>query len=388
MTASSASAAPKARPFHLRPWLRRLHLWLGLALGLPFLVIALSGAALVFYIELDALLHPEIRVAASGPAPGWTSPVWDRALATAHARWPSETGKWSFEVTGRPGTIPARYYPPADAHVSHHEIDPLMVWFTPDGTQVLRQARWGDYLMTWLYDLHMNLLAGDFGNDVVGWIGVASLVLLVTGLIVWWPRGSLRKALAYKRDASGSRRLYDLHKLLGLGSLLLLLILSGTGALLALPAEKAWLLERLVAPVVPVPAPVSTASAGRQVPVARALAAAQQAMPGARLAWIDVPGPGDGVFRIRAQVPGDPTHRFPYSFVFVDQYSGAVLAVHDARAGTASTTVSNWIRPLHDASVAGLSTRIVGAIVGLVPAALFVTGVLRWRLRARSRRRR
>jgi uncharacterized iron-regulated membrane protein len=309
-------------------------------------------------------------------------------LATVHAQWPGETGKWSFEVTGRPGAIPARYYPPAEAHVSHHEIDPLMVWLTSDGGQVLREARWGDYLMTWLYDLHMNLLAGEFGNDVVGWTGVASLVLLLTGLVVWWPRGSLRKALAYKRHASGSRRLYDLHKLLGLGSLLLLLILSGTGALLALPAEKTWLLERLVAPVVPVPAPTSTADTGRQVSVAQALGVAERALPGARLAWIDVPGPGEGVFRIRAQVPGDPTHRFPYSFVFIDQYSGAVLAVHDARAGTASTVVSNWIRPLHDASVAGLSTRILGVAAGLAPAALFVTGFLRWRARAQSARTR
>lgn len=386
MTASSPGAASRPRPIHLRPWLRRLHLWLGLALGLPFLVIALSGAALVFYIELDAFLHPEIRVAASGPAPGWSSPVWDRALATVHAQWPSETGKWSFEITGRPGAIPARYYPPADAHVSHHEIDPLMVWLGPDGGEVLREARWGDYLMTWLYDLHMNLLAGETGNDVVGWSGVASLVLLLTGLVVWWPRGSLRKALAYKRRASASRRLYDLHKLLGLGSLLLLLILSGTGALLALPAEKGWLLERLVAPVVPVPAPTSTANSGQQIRVAQALAAAQRALPGSRLAWIDVPGPGDGVFRIRAQVPGDPTHRFPYSFVFIDQYSGAVLAVHDARAGTPSTVVSNWIRPLHDASVAGLPTRILGVAAGLVPATLFVTGFMRWRARRRSRR--
>lgn len=386
MTASRANAPPRPRQFHLRPLLRQLHLWLGLALGLLFTVIAATGAALVFYIELDAVLHPEIRVAAAGPAPGWSAPVWDRALATVRAEWPGQTGKWSFEVTGQPGAIPARYYPPTGSHVSHHEIDPLMVWLAPDGTEVLRQARWGDYLMTWLYDLHMNLLAGDLGNDIVGWTGVATLGLLLSGLVVWWPRGSWRKALAFKRHAAGSRRLYDLHKLLGLASLIFLLILSGTGALLALPAEKTWLLERLVAPVVPVPAPVSHVSTGRQVPIGQVLAAAQRALPGARLAWIDVPGSGDGVFRIRAQVRGDPTHRFPYSFVFVDPYSGAVLAVHDARQGTASTTVSNWIRPLHDASIGALPTRILGVVAGLAPAALFVTGGLRWLSRGRRRK--
>lgn len=373
---------------HARSLLRRIHLWLGLVLGPPFAVLAMTGSALVFYIELDAWLHPGIRVATSAPAHDWTSPVWDQALATARTQWPDATGKWSFEVTGKPGAIPARYYAPTEGHAAGHgHADPLMVWFTPDGRQVLRQARWGDYLMTFFYDVHRNFLAGDLGNVVVGWTGVATLFLLAMGLLTWWPRGSWRKAMAYKRAASPTRRLYDLHKLVGLASLALLLILSATGGLLALPAEKTWLLSKLVAPVVAVPAPVSTVSAGRQVSIGQALAAAHRALPDGRIAWIDVPGPGDGVFRFRAQVPGDPTHRFPYSFVFVDQYSGAVLTVLDARKGTTSTTVSNWIRPLHDGSVAGLSTRVLAVAVGLAPPALFITGFLRWRRRRAAKRR-
>lgn len=371
---------------YVRSLLRRIHLWMGLALGLPFLVLGLTGAALVFYIEIDALLHPSMHTETSAPPPGWTSPVWEEALKTAHARWPDETGKWSFEVTGRPGAIPARYYPPAYGH-SHHGVDPLMLWFSADGHSVLRTARWGDYLMTWLYDLHMTFLVGEVGNDVVGWVGVATLFLLVTGVIVWWPRGSWRKALAFKPRASSIRRLYDLHKIVGLASAVLLLVLSATGALLALPAEKAWLLKTFVAPVVATPSPVSTAKVGRQIPLAQALATAHAALPDARLAWIDVPGPGDGAFRFRVQVAGDPSHRFPYSFVFVDQYSGQVLAVHDARQGAASTTVNNWIRPLHDASIGGLATRILGVIVGLAPTALFVTGALRWWRRRQVRHR-
>jgi uncharacterized iron-regulated membrane protein len=372
-----------------RSLLRQLHLWLGLILGLPFLVLALTGSALVFYVEIDGWLHPAIRTSSTATAPGWSSPAWDQALQTARAQWPGETGKWSFEATGRSGAIPARYYPPSPAdghgHGHGHGADPRMVWFSADGTQVLRQAQWGDYLMTWLYDVHRNLLAGEIGNAVVGWIGVATLFLLITGLIVWWPRGSWRKALAYKSPASPIRRLYDLHKLVGLWSLVLLLILSATGALLALPAERTWLLGKLVAPVTPIPAPASTAESGRQIPIARALAAAQAALPDARLTWIDVPGPGHGVFRIRLRAPGDPTQRFPTSYVFVDQYSGAVLAVHDLRRSAASNTVSAWIRPLHDATVGGLATRILGVLVGFAPTALFVTGLLRWRRRAAAR---
>ncbi|PNB44827.1 PepSY domain-containing protein, partial [Pseudomonas sp. FW305-130] len=88
--------------------------------------------------------------------------------------------------------------------------------------RVLRAEPWGGYLMSWLYELHMHLLAGEIGSQIVGWSGFAMLVLLVSGVIVWWPRGPWRKALAFKRKAPPIRRLRDLHKLAGVWSMALL----------------------------------------------------------------------------------------------------------------------------------------------------------------------
>jgi uncharacterized iron-regulated membrane protein len=88
---------------------------------------------------------------------------------------------------------------------------------------------------------------------------------------------------------------------------------------------------------------------------------------------------------MRVQVANDPHRRFPGSFVFVDQYSGRVLAVHDIAQGNASTGISKWIRPIHDGSIAGLGTRVLAIVLGLVPTFLFVTGIYYW-LQRRSRR--
>ncbi len=368
-----------------RTLLRRFHLWLGLSLGGLFALLSLTGSVLVFYVEIDRMLHREIRTETHIAAPGWFSPAWDRALATARAKWPERDGKYSFEVTGQPRPIPARFYDRGDH--SHHTSYPQMLWFSPDGGTVVREVRWGRTLVTWFYDIHRHLLIGEPGTLIVGWSGVGMLVLLLTGIAAWWPRGSWRKAMAFKRNAAPLRRQRDLHKLFGLASFLLLFILVLTGVFLALPQERNQIWAQTIGAPDNVPAPVSTTSSGTQVTVAAALSAAHAAIPGARLAWIDVPGSGDGVFRVRAQVPGDPNHRFPYSFVFVDQYSGKVLAVHDARRGNAATVINNWIRPLHDASVGGLGTRILGVILGLVPALLFVTGILHWLRRRRAARR-
>ena len=364
-----------------RIFIRRLHLWLGLSVGALFVVLGLTGSALVFYEAIDALLHPEIRQAADGPAPGWDSPVWGQALATVRAQWPERTGPWRFEVTGEAGTVPARYQPPGAGHHGRR----VMVWLTPDGRDVLREAEWGSYLMTWLYELHMHLLLDAPGRAFVGWTGLVMVVLLLTGLWSWWPRASWRNALHFKREAVATRRLRDIHKLAGLAGLPLLLMLVLTGVMLALPDESNVVLERSVGPVTKAPQARSSASSGEQISIAHALAVAHQVVPQARLAWVEAPGPGTGVFLVRVQQPGDPSYRFPHSYVYVDQYSGRVVAVQDRQRFAASNVINNWLHPLHDASIGGLWLRMPVALAGLVPLLLFVTGLMRW-LRLQSAR--
>lgn len=367
----------------MRTLLRRVHMWIGLGAGLLFVLLGLTGSALVFYQEIDALLHPQIQVETAPPAPGWSSPVWDRALATVRARWPSDSGQWRFETSDTPGPIAARHYPggPPNSHMSKR----MMIWLSPDGSRILRQDRWGDYAMSWIYELHMDLLSGEAGHSVVGWSGLLLLLLLLSGLAAWWPRGSWRKATAFKRDAAPIRRLYDIHKLAGLSALPLLMLFAVTGFMLALPALSDRMLAGLTGPVDVQPITRSTPRPGAPISLAVALAAGHRALPNARLAWIEVPPPGTGIIRLRVQVPGDPSHRFPHSYIHVDQYSGAVLAVFDARRHGLSTQVNNWLHPLHDASVGGLATRLLAFLVGLLPALLFVTGTLRWTRRSPRR---
>jgi uncharacterized iron-regulated membrane protein len=368
---------------NLRLFIRRVHLWLGLSLGLLLALLGLTGSLLIFYVEIDAALNPAVRVATDAPAPDWESPVWDQVMATARRHYPDPHGEWSLEATDEPGAIPARFYPGA-SHGDHH-AEREMVWFSPDGRQVLRSDTWGSYTMSFIYEVHMHLIAGEPGRLVVGWGGLATLLVLITGIVSWWPRGSWRNALSFKRRAMGLRRLRDLHKHSGVWSSLVVILLVITGVLLALPEVKAPVLTALIARPDPVPAPQSEQAQGTQVTLARALAAGHAARPQARLAFIDVPTQGSAPIRLRVQMPGDPHRRFPGSFIFVDQHTGQVLAVHDTARGNAATRVATWIRPLHDGSIAGTSTRVLVLVLGLAPVVLLITGFLFWR-RRRSRR--
>lgn len=366
----------------LRHLVRRLHLWLGLVAGALFALLGLTGSALVFYPQIDRMLHPAIAVEGR-VAPG--GPEMDRALATLRDAYPDKTGPWRLEVTDTAGAIPARYYDPPER--AGHAFRPMMVWLAPDGSRVLRRDYWGEYALTFIYDLHYRLLLGKVGGQIVGWSGFAMLALLLSGLWAWWPRGSWAKALRIKPGAHASRALRDWHKTAGLSGVLLLLILTATGIMLALPDESDTALGAVGLPVDrAITVPERDHPLPATLPPSRAVTAALAELPGARVAWIEVPPVSGGAYRLRLQVPGDPSFRFPHSFVWVDGASGRVLAVDDARRAGAGSTVNAWLHPLHDGSAGGLAGRVLAVLAGLVPAVLFGTGLARWRLRRKNSR--
>lgn len=355
-----------------RAWVRRVHLWLGLSLGALMVLAGVTGALLVFYVDIDRALHPELQVAGrAGPAD------WDRAAATLHAAFPQRNGPWRLELTGQDGAIPARSYPGA-GHA------PLMAWLSPDGRRVLRAHVWGDGGMTWIYDLHYQLQLGEAGVAIFGWAGLALAVLLASGIWAWWPRGPWAKALRIKPRAVPVRRLHDWHKLAGLAGAPLLLMLTLTGVMLALPHETDSVLAPLLGRAQKAPVQPPTGVAGADIAVSRAVAAAQAALPGGRAVWVEIPGRGQGAYRLRLAQAADPSLRFPHSWVMVDRHNGAVLALADVARGGAMDVWLKWLHPLHDGSAAGLPLRLAVLLAGLVPLVLYATGLWRWWIRRRT----
>jgi uncharacterized iron-regulated membrane protein len=83
-----------------------------------------------------------------------------------------------------------------------------------------------------LFKLHSSLLLESTGKAILAWVALAYLVLLVTGLVLWWPRHwaqawrvELRKNLA--------RSLFDLHRVGGAALGVLLAVSVATGAYMA-----------------------------------------------------------------------------------------------------------------------------------------------------------
>jgi uncharacterized iron-regulated membrane protein len=179
------------------------------------------------------------------------------------------------------------------------------------------------------------------------------------------------------------RQLYDWHKLAGLVGLPLLLILTGTGVMLALPQETDAVLAPVLGQAQRAPVQQADLVRGADIPVSRAVAAAQAALPGARAVWVELPGQGQRAYRIRLGQAADPSPRFPHSWAMVDRHSGAVLALgrcgagrSDGRAAQVAAPPARWIGRR-------AALRLAVLLAGLVPVALYATGLWRWWIRKR-----
>ncbi|WP_275588893.1 PepSY domain-containing protein [Croceicoccus hydrothermalis] len=179
----------------------------------------------------------------------------------------------------------------------------------------------------------------------------------------------------------------DWHKGAGLMGLGLLILLTSTGIMLELPAQtdSAWDAAGLTVadPAAPVAPP--TPAGSQPIAPSRAIATALAALPGARLAWIETPGAARATYRFRMQVAGDPSYRFPHSYVHIDASNGAVVHIVDARRASPGRSITNWLHTVHAEAGLGLPGRIVTFLAGLLPFVLFVTGYLRWKKRAGTR---
>jgi uncharacterized iron-regulated membrane protein len=88
----------------------------------------------------------------------------------------------------------------------------------------------------WLVDLHENLLWGMTGRRINGIGAICLMLLALTGLIIWWPGiAHWRRGLSVSWKASFPRLNWDLHNVVGLGSVLFVLVWSISGIYFCFP---------------------------------------------------------------------------------------------------------------------------------------------------------
>ncbi|TDQ49823.1 putative iron-regulated membrane protein [Permianibacter aggregans] len=253
-------------------------------------------------------------------------------------------------------------------------------YYALDGQWLLTRDTDTDWL-AFTESLHHHLLLGEFGDTVLGFVSIGSLLLLLLGLYQSWPRAQRwSQMLQWRWQQGGIARWYTSHRSTGLIFSLLLGLTVVTGLMLSFHGVPARWLASVDSKQAP--APISTLSSPTEsmLPWATLLAAGTQAIPDARLTMVSRPAGPDKPLTLRLQVP-DEWHPNGRGGVQLHPGSGEVLSLYDVRTVGPATRLANTMYPLHAGKVGGLGYQIVLALSSIGSLFLAWSALRLWRKR-------
>ena len=348
----------------------QLHLWIGIAAALFLLLAGVSGTLLVFETQIDQALNSKLaHVAPSGSTLSLTD------LKTDLERQYPGYRALSFGIPEMPDQSGIAYLQPPLGEGIDVAVDPytgkaLGVW---DDNRFARK----------LHRFHTHLLAGAVGSAIVGWSSVILLFLSISGVILWWRS----KVFRIDFQTSGPKFQYDMHSTIGIVSSVFLVAFAWTGVVVHWgEVARAWASN--VSGVVARPAdprPDPPPSGAMPVEPARLLALAQAAVPGARATVVELSDNATRPVLMLMKFPEDHTPA-GRTRVFLDAYSGRVLALNSSRAEPAAVAYVNRLnREIHTGDVGGWPARIIAAVFSLSLPVLALSGPLLWWQRRQRR---
>lgn len=232
------------------------------------------------------------------------------------------------------------------------------------------------------------LLATPIGQPIVSWCTIIFIILLISGLILWWPkRWSKRhrkKSFTIRWKGSWRRINYDLHNVLGFYFLLITLILALTGLYWYLPK----LLNLNGSGGVSNNTEPKVASVEEEVtkPLQMAYIKAWNRFPQASSITITAPVDSTGVIRAGIQPDGDTYYR--YSSLSFNQQTGKIINKNLYREKSTGEKLLAMNYDIHVGAIGGLAGKIIAFFASLFSASLPVTGFIYWYDRERRKWRR
>ncbi len=208
----------------MRNFFRKFHLWVSVPFGIVITITCFTGALLVFENEVTALCKGDVTTVVRHGEPLPLNVIADKVDATL----PADVDVKGVVVSNSPNeAYKVNLSKPKKAAVYVNQYTGEVIGKEerlPFFQTVFRLHRWlmdsnpGDGKLFW-------------GKMIVGTSTLAFVVILLTGLVIWWPRN--RKMLANRLQIAlkkGKNRFwYDLHVAGGFYALLLLLAMALTG---------------------------------------------------------------------------------------------------------------------------------------------------------------
>lgn len=238
-------------------------------------------------------------------------------------------------------------------------------YFDLDGNVLdlwVQNERWEE----WLYDLHHRLLLDDFGLTLIGLAALTMAILVLAGLITFWPfRRGFRQGV-WPKNSSRPRLLIS-HRNLGVIVVLPLLMTLVTAAVLAFPEQaEYYLLEPFRGDDYSLDFSdnvddISGGNSGDWLPV---LQRAQASFPDASIRTAEVPNSFYSSRVIGLQQKGE-LHPEGLSKIYIDGNEGWMDLRIDSQIQHISERIYNMAYPLHTGKAGSYFYKIFLTLSGI-----------------------
>jgi uncharacterized iron-regulated membrane protein len=379
--------SPRGNALYCTLW--RWHFYAGLFV-IPFvIVLALSGSVFLFKPQIDRW---EERAFQGLPVAQATSPR--EQVEAALAAFPL-AGFHSYRLPQAPGDA-------ALVHLAQPDTGAMKDVFVSPQAEVVGSLDAGTRIVEVARRIHSQLLLGQRGGWLVELVACWAIVMVITGLYLWWPRGRGAAGVVWPR-----RRylLRDLHAVTGFWVAGFALVLLVTGlpwtdvwgkAFGVVRAEMGWVKSTAQWSTEGAPEPLPAAHASHE----HGTMHAEHSPPPFELASLDLvvaqglresPAFPTLVIAPGAALFGPPSSDWTLTSLVQDRPRGLTLTF-DAQTGAALTReafadrhvidrVIGYGLAWHEGALFGAVNQLIGVLTALALVTMGVTGFLMWRRR-------
>jgi uncharacterized iron-regulated membrane protein len=353
----------------------KIHLWLGLTSGLLVFIIAITGCIYAFQVEIQDLTQPfrfvERKATAFLP-PSILKAAAEEKLSGKHIH--------AVQYNG----------PDRAAQVIYYSYDPdyyYIVYVNPYTADVTMIKDMDADFFRFILDGHFYLwLPPEIGQPVAASATLVFVVMLVSGIVLWWPRKKkdAKQRFKIKWNARWRRVNYDLHNVLGFyaSSIALILALTGlvwgfqwfaNGLYAVAGGEKTLLYSE--------PLSDTTKTYVANVPaIDKIYRQMTKEYPHAKTIEVHIPETNASVISANANPSLETYWKLDYRYY--DQYTLKEVSVEhiygrfpEARA---ADKLMRMNYDIHTGAILGLPGKILAFFASLICASLPVTGVYIW----------
>jgi uncharacterized iron-regulated membrane protein len=382
----------KKKPSFTKKWSAKLHLWFGLSVGIIVFIVALTGTMYIFKDEIQGVLRKDVIDVKSetiSQHPLSIEVLKEKVSLEVNEKYPITAVEISLDKNKSYEFIYYEKDKKAWNYFDEVKVNKL-IYVNQYTGQILGIYNEKYDLFPILKAIHWSLLLNsDWGKYVVGIPVVLFIIMLITGIILWWPQNKkMRKgrfSFDWKNVKTWKRKNYDLHNILGFYASFVAIILSLSGLYFAYPwvknAFNFTLSGSLELPKEKeIKSPDSLLAKNNAILdlTAQETRKLYSTSSSFRIPLNGKNKKGKDLKNIPVSVYGEDGKFAIRNQLVFDKYSGKLLSNKPHQKLNNAEKYANANYDIHTGSYFGIVGKIIWFITGLVCASLPVTGFLVW----------